>query len=999
MPDSSAFSNDLLQTVLDVSLTAINLLRPLYDSSGKLIDFELEYLNLAAQRMVGLPARPGGTLRTHFPETLDKGVFAFYCRVFETGEAGQYEVNYQADGLDNYFRLAARRHQDVLVVSFTDTSDHDRTPVEQALRASQVREQAARAEMEEQREQLRNILHQAPVAFSYLEGPDFVIATANPLACKMWGRTEAQVLGLPLLQALPELHGQGFEHILANVVRTETPYIGKEAKVLLWRNEQLDAAYFDFVYQPLHNQQNFVTGVVVVGIEVTEQVHARRQVQNLNADLAIANEELAATNEELHTSNEEFLNNNVALLSAQLELQKLNLELEARVQERTNLLLLAQAEAERQKERLERLFMQAPAAICILNGPELVYELVNPGYQQLFPGRRLLGRTLLEAMPELQDHAVYHTFRQVYDTGVTHEETGILIPLARPDTGLLEDRYFTFIQQARFDANSQIDGVLVFAFEVTQQEQSRLRADQLQTQALEAAQQIVRKRETMFQVFEQTPASVAILHGPQHRFEYVNPGYQALFPGRELVGHPLAEALPETVEFGFVNLLNQVYTTGEPFFGTELPLQVRAPDGRLLPEEYYTFTYQAYQEAGTTVGVSIFAFNVTEQVLARRLHANQQAQLQALFEQAPVAVAILQGPEYVIEVANPRVAEIWGRKPEQVIGKPIFEALPEVRDQGFKELMDHVVATGEPFMAQEVTTLLERNGQLDTVYLNFVYQPLRDAQGHIGSVAAVATEVSEQVTARQLVAQANQQLLTANAELDNLNQQLVRTNVDLDNFIYTASHDLKAPITNIEGLLQTLEDELPEQQRTRDVSYVLELMHDSVNRFKRTIEHLTDVSRLQKEHDPVFTQVKLAEVVEDVLLDLAPLIQEVGARLHVEVQNCPSIAFSAKNLRSVVYNLVSNALKYHSPERTPLVSLRCFPAEKYLALEVQDNGLGIDLSRERQPFQMFQRFHTHVEGSGVGLYMVKKMVENAGGKVEVLSQVGEGSTFTVYFPQ
>ncbi|WP_054410911.1 PAS domain-containing protein [Hymenobacter sp. DG25A] len=992
LPETNSLPNDLLQTVLEVSLTAINLLRPLYGPQGELTDFELEYLNPAGQHMLKLPEQPDGTLSTLFPATLHNGVLNFYRQVFETGEAGHYEVNYQTDGLDGYFRLAAQRKGARLVVSFTDTSDHDRSPVEQALRASQTREKAARLELEEQREQLRTILQQAPVAFSYLQGPEFRIMTINPLACNVWGRTEEQMLGVPLMKALPELQGQGFEQILQEVMHTGNPYAGKEQKIFIWRNGRLDETYYDFVYQPLHNQHGSVTGVVVVGVEVTEQVRTHQQIQRLNADLAIANEELAATNEELQATNEEFLTNNIDLLSTQLQLQLLNRELETRVEERTSLLLLAQAEGERQKERLERLFMQAPAAVCILDGPELVYELVNPGYQQLFPGRPLLGKPLLEALPELKDHPVYHTFRRVYDTGITHEESGIQIPLVRADTGLLEDRYFSFIQQARYNASGQIDGVLVFGFEVTQQEQSRQRAEQLQAEALEAAQQIERLREIMFQVFEQTPASVAILHGPEHRFDYVNPGYQALFPGRQLLGLPLAEALPETVGYGFLALMDQVYTTGEPFFGTELPLQARDPEGNMLPETFYTFTYQAYQEKGVTVGVSIFAFDVTEQVLARQQRAAQQAQLQALFEQAPVAVAIFQGPEYLVEVANPRVTAIWGRTPEQVIGRPIFEALPEVRDQGYKELLDQVVATGEPFIAQEVTTLLERKGQLETVYLNFVYQPLRDADGAITSVAAVATEVSEQVTARQ-------QLLAANTELDNLNQQLTRTNVDLDNFIYTASHDLKAPITNIEGLLQTLQDELKEPTRTREVSYILELMHDSVNRFTRTIEHLTDVSRLQKEHEQAPTQVQLAEVVEDVLLDLAPLIQEVGARLQVEVQDCPSIAFSAKNLRSVVFNLVSNALKYHNPARDPLVSLRCYPLEKYMVLEVQDNGLGIELDRERQPFQMFQRFHTHVEGSGVGLYMVKKMVENAGGRVEVLSQVGEGSIFTVYFPK
>ena len=90
-----------------------------------------------------------------------------------------------------------------------------------------------------------------------------------------------------------------------------------------------------------------------------------------------------------------------------------------------------------------------PAAVCILTGPELVYELVNPGYQQLFPGRRLLGRPLLEALPELAGQPVWHSLRQVYETGQTHEELEMLIPIARHEGGPLEDFYLHYIQQAR----------------------------------------------------------------------------------------------------------------------------------------------------------------------------------------------------------------------------------------------------------------------------------------------------------------------------------------------------------------------------------------------------------------------------------------------------------------------------------------------------------------------------------------------------------------------
>ncbi len=127
------------------------------------------------------------------------------------------------------------------------------------------------------------------------------------------------------------------------------------------------------------------------------------------------------------------------------------------------------------------------------------------------------------------------------------------------------------------------------------------------------------------------------------------------------------------------------------------------------------------------------------------------------------------------------------------------------------------------------------------------------------------------------------------------------------------------------------------------------------------------------------------------------MIVASGAQLAVDLSGCPAIHFSEKNLRSVVYNLISNALKYRSPERVPLVRIGCESTPTDQVLTVGDNGLGMEPGRLNQLFTMFKRFHDHVEGSGIGLYMIKKMVENAGGKIEVESQVGVGSTFRVYF--
>ncbi|UOQ66052.1 PAS domain-containing sensor histidine kinase [Hymenobacter volaticus] len=234
----------------------------------------------------------------------------------------------------------------------------------------------------------------------------------------------------------------------------------------------------------------------------------------------------------------------------------------------------------------------------------------------------------------------------------------------------------------------------------------------------------------------------------------------------------------------------------------------------------------------------------------------------------------------------------------------------------------------------------------------------------------------------------------AQRQLQENNTQLVRANADLDNFIYTASHDLKAPITNIEGLLHALLMELPD--KGQEVRPIMNMMQESVDRFKRTIEHLTTITKLQKENDLPTASVNLDRLIEEVRLDLLPQISDAGAYLEVDVQELPTLSFTEKNLRSIIYNLLSNAVKYRSPERVPNVRIQCWPDGEYAILLVQDNGLGMRLTNKEKLFAMFERLHDHVEGSGMGLYIVKKIVENAGGRIEVESQVDVGSTFKVY---
>jgi signal transduction histidine kinase len=1006
--------HEVLPALLDLSLTGIVGYAPILDDSGAVVDLAFSYLNPAAQRMLGLAAQPAATYLQQFPGSLTNGGFAFHCATLLSGEPGQFEVCYQADGYDNYFRVAARRVGTGLLVSFTDTADHPRSAVEQALRASQAREREAHATRELERAQLHNVLMQAPAMICIFDGPSHRFQFVNgPYQALVSNRP---IVGKPIAEAMPELAGQPIFALLDEVYRTGEPFFATEMLVQLDHDNEdpteLEKRYYNFTYQARRDLHGQVDGILVFAYEVTTQVHARqlaedsaRQLAHLNQQLDVSNEELAATNEELLAANEEFLTSNTALTSTQQELKLLNDELETRVLTRSRDVQVALREAEEQREQLRQqqrllrqILGQVPAAIATLAGPEHRYSFFNENYRALTSGRAQLTQPVAETLPELAAQGFIGALDQVYATRQAY--VGTEVPVRLTDaSGQPRQYYLDFVYQPILDGQGQLQGILAFFVDATEKVLASRQAETLQAALLAAAQRQVQQREDLYQVFAQTSAAIVLLRGPEHRIDYFNAAYQELFPGRNMQGRRIVETQPESEAQGFVALLDRVYQTGESYVGNELPLAVAAADGQPARTRYLNFSYQPYREHGTTVGIAVVAYDVTGQVLARREADQQRELLHTLFMDAPAPIAILDGPSFIYQLVNPAYQQIFpGRS---LAGRAVMEALPELADSPVPALLRHVYQSGEPFVAQELPLRLGRHDDeaLEELFFNFTYQPRHDAHGAIDGILVFAYEVTEQVRARQVVEDSRRRAVALAAELATANQQLQRTNTDLDTFVYTASHDLKAPIANLEGLFTALRQQLPPAANEAPlVPRLLGMMDGAVARFRETLAHLTDVSKLQQADGPLAEAVDLPALVRAVRLDLATELAATGATLTVDVDDCPTVQFSPKNLRSILYNLLSNAVKYHAPDRPPVVTLRSYRTAGTVGLAVQDNGLGLDAAQQGKLFGMFRRLHTHVEGSGVGLYMVKRIVENAGGTIAVESQPGVGSTFTVSLP-
>ena len=636
---------------------------------------------------------------------------------------------------------------------------------------------------------------------------------------------------------------------------------------------------------------------------------------------------------------------------------------------------------------------------------DFAFEYLNPA------GQRLLGlagppASFLGCFPGARDNGTLAFYCRVFATGEAGEFTGNYLAddldsyfrvVARREGELLA------VSFTGTDSNSDADPADQ-GHRAAEAEEALRTSQGREAAALAAARQQVQERETLYGIFEQTPAPIAVLREPSHTIRYCNPAYERLFSGCEVRGRTIAEVSPEAVAQGFVALLDGVYQTGKTHFGVETPFVVEQPVGPPRTS-YFNFTYQAYREDGQTAGISVFAYDVTEQVLARQEHEAQQQQQQELFMQAPAPIVILDGPELVFQLVNPAYQLIFPGR--DLVNKPLLEALPELVGTHIPALLSQVYQTGEPVVAHEMPLMMARRqgGPLEEIYWTFTCQARRNAQGLIDGVRVFAHDVTEQLLTRQAALVGAQQAQALAAELTTANQQLTRTNADLDSFVYTASHDLKQPIANIEGLLMALREHLPHtayqpagQPDDALLPTLLRLMQGAVERFKLTISQLTDVSRLQQAHTEPAEPVELATLVDDLRLDLAPLLVGADTQLTIDVAACPEVSFAPRHLRSIVYNLLSNAIKYREPARPLVVHLRCRSTAEQVILDVQDNGLGLTAAQQNRLFGMFQRLHDHVEGSGIGLFMVKKIVENAGGVITVVSEAGVGSTFTVTLP-
>lgn len=232
-------------------------------------------------------------------------------------------------------------------------------------------------------------------------------------------------------------------------------------------------------------------------------------------------------------------------------------------------------------------------------------------------------------------------------------------------------------------------------------------------------------------------------------------------------------------------------------------------------------------------------------------------------------------------------------------------------------------------------------------------------------------------------------------ELHEKNQKLELKTEMLDQFIYRITHDLKSPVNNVvalTGMLMKLES--GKEGMSAEVARKIQ---DSAKNLLDRIGELLEVARAEQAIQPDAVHCHLPTLLNGIVEQMSEKIHQTGASIHIDLATAPELYFPARNIESILHNLVSNALKYSRTQVPPEVQISSRPWDNGVQLMVKDNGMGMDLAKiGPKLFGLFNRFHSHVEGTGVGLYLVKKMTEENGGRLELSSTPGEGSEFRLF---
>jgi len=692
----------------------------------------------------------------------------------------------------------------------------------------------------------------------------------------------------------------------------------------------------------------------VTAVNVKDQKDLRNQ--QLQKDLSQVREDMRAISEEQGAVNEELQSANEELLSGSEELQSLNEELETsrdELQSTNEELLTVNQELSDRNEQYDESRLYAEAIVSTINEPLVV-----------------IGH----------DFKIKSANKSFYkNCHLTEEETigSILFDLQNKgwDIPILRSKLLQ-IQTAN---EKFIEWEVTHSFPVTGRRTIRFNAQPFQKENGEhwillamddiTSQKLARKKledsEGRFRsLVEKATFPICILKGIDMILEVANePVFSIWKVGKEALGKPFLEIVPEMKDQPFMGWLLDVFRTGITHHGNEVPAYFTNVDGEKV-NRYFNFVYQAFRETdGTISGVMVTASDVTEQVVARKRIEESEARFRQIAELMPAKI-IIATAEGAVTYYNKKWLDFTGMN---------FE---ELKDFGYHKIThpDELKNFQKNFQkAAEKGNDLEMEMRFKNKDGNYIWHinrasPIKDKSGKIKMWIGTSTDIHDQKAKEHAK----------------------------DEFIGIASHELKTPLTTAKAYIQLLEMSMA-QTNDKDLIFA-QKAGSSIDRLNDLIGELMDVTRIQNgKLNLRITEFDFNEMIADAMEQVQYASSVHRIKLLGKIKT--TVTGDKNRLGQVVINLLSNAVKY-SPKSTE-VFIQLSMEAGAVKVGIQDSGIGI---RKENLDKIFERYYReeqrviHFQGLGIGLFISHEIIQRHHGKIWVESKPGKGSTFFFTIP-
>jgi PAS domain S-box-containing protein len=762
----------------------------------------------------------------------------------------------------------------------------------------------------------RNTVKQAPVGIVIMRGSNFIVELANNAYLQLVDKTEEEFVGKPILESLPEVR-ETVEPLFHSVITTGVPFHGDEIKVPINRFGKQEEGYFNFVYQPLKDENGKINGIMAVVTDVTKQVESK-----------------------------------FALLESE--------------------------------SQFRNLVIQSPIPMAIFRGEDFIIELGNEVMLQTLwhkQSHEVIGKKLLDVFPELTDQKFPELLTDVLKTGKAYKESEAVAMLSTPQG--LKKHYLDFEYAPLKELNQETTGIMVTVMDVTEK--------------VEARQAIKESAERLRLATE--GAQIATWDLDLNTREIIYSGQLPKFFGYEENHQMSHQEMRDQIHREDIAMVEKAYESAMKDGNYHYEARAVHPDNscrwiRTIGKVFFDDQNKPYRMLGTMM-------DITERKRSAQIIEQSEKKFRTLSDSMPQLIWT-GDPDGNLNYFSQSVYDYSGLSPKEIEEKGWIEIVhPDDKEENIKQWIESI-HTGNSFLFEH------RFRRYDGEYRWQMSRaiPQKDEEGKILMWVGTSTDIHDR---KLFIDELEQNVRERTKQLSKLNEDLLKSNDDLAQFAYVASHDLQEPLRKIQTfttrIIEVENDKLSEKGK----DYFARIQSSS-RRMQQLILDLLSYSRVNAGKN-LFESTDLNKILESVKENMKEMLDHKKA--EIISSELPTVLIIPFQFEQLLTNLVSNALKFSRKTATPVITIKAEavlqkeihaaandPQAYYHHLSFSDNGIGFEAQYGERIFQVFQRLHgkEEYEGTGIGLSIVKKIVDNHHGTITVESEPGKGTIFHIYIP-